>query len=448
MRKIFGFILLFLFVLTVQKSKAQTPTPTPAAATVQSGIKERLAAGEVTSISQTDNKISLQTSDGAIDVLISSTTVFKRVPPENPNIAAAVASSITDIGEKDKLLVTGVVSADKKTIPAKTVYLMSKSDIAKRDQTEKEMWRTRGISGKVVSVDFKTQSVTISTPARGMAPATSVVLTPKENAQYLRYAADSVKYSDAVGSSLAEIKVGDELRALGDKGADGLSFKAERFITGSFKQVAGKVTAIDLEKNEITIEDSQSKKPVVISIKSTSILKKIDPQQAQMMAMMSSGGFQMQGGGQGNATFTMNRPPQGEQPKGEQPKGEQTGQKPAQGSNPAGNGQPNGSPMVIQMGGNGQPGGRPMGGGRGDLNDFFDRLPNTTISEIKVGDTIGLSTSPGNVPNRFTAIKLLSGIEPILAAQQRMAAMGGGRGGDGNQPSFNIPGLDGGIGNP
>ena len=441
MNKILLLLLLSLFVVTIP---AQTPTPAPAAA--QSFIKDKLAAGEVSSINQTDKKIALQTSDGAIDIIILATTGFKRVPPENPVITAAVDASITDIGEKDKVLVTGAVSADKKTFTAKNIYLMSKSDISKKLTAEREAWRTRSISGRVTKVDFKTKEVTVAT--RGMMGETDVVVSPKENAEFLRYAPDSAKYADAVASNVAEIKVGDQLRALGDKSTDGLTFKAEKYLTGSFKTVAGKITAIDTAKNEITIEDSLNKKPTVIVVSSTTQLKQFPAEMAQNMArmmMMSSmgGGMQPAPGGQGgNATFTMTRPNGQEarpaNPQGGQPNGQ---------AQPTNNGQPNGQGQPN--GGNPNGGQRQFGmnrgtGGNGNLDDLLERVPTITIAELKVGDTIGVSSTPGNVPNRFNAIKLVSGVEPFLNMPQIQI---GGRNG-GNQPTINIPGLDGGFGNP
>jgi len=423
-------LLLSLFSLFLVSVPAQTPTATPAA--VPSGIKANLAVGEVTSVNQTDNKILLQTSDGAIEVVISSATVFKRVPPENPTLAAAVAAALSDIGENDKIVVTGVVSADKKTIPAKTVYLMTKSDISKRNQAEKELWRTRGISGRVVSVDFKTRNITLAT--RSMAGETNITVLPKENAEFLRYSADSVKFADAVASNLAEIKVGDQLRALGDRGTDGLTFQAEKYVSGTFRTIAGKVTAIDTAKNEITIENAQDKKQVTVILKNDTSMKKFPPEQAQMMAMaMSGGGMRPAPGGQGGNMVVM-RPPQGGQPAGQTPPS--TGNAGAQTGQPAGaNGQnrPEGTA------------GRPGGRGRGDFDEILERLPNLTLAEIKVGDMIGISTSPGTVPDRFTAIKLISGIEPFLTMPQ---VNGGGGRGNQQAPSFNIPGLDGGIGTP
>lgn len=435
MNKILLLLLLSFLVVTIS---AQTPTPTPAAA--QSFIKDKLAAGEVSTINPTDKKISLQTSDGAIDIIISSTTGFKRVPPENPVITAAVDASISDIGEKDKVLVTGVVSADKKTFTAKNVYLMSKSDISKKLAAEREAWRTRSISGRVTKIDFKTKEVTVAT--RGMMGETDVVVTPKETAEFLRYAPDSAKYADAVASNLAEIKVGDQLRALGDKSTDGLTFKAEKYLTGSFKTVAGKITAIDTAKNEITIEDSLNKKPTVIVISSTTQLKQFPAELAQNMARMMGGGGMQPGQGGGNQTFVFT---QGGGQQGVRPANPQGGQPTSQGQ-PNANGQPNGQGQPN--GGNPNGGQRQFGmnrgGGSGNLDDLLERVPTITIAELKVGDTIGVSSTAGNVPNRYNAIKLVSGVEPFLNMPQIQM---GGRNGN-QQPTINIPGLDGGFGNP
>jgi hypothetical protein len=110
--------------------------------------------------------------------MISEKTEFKRVPPENPVLKAAVASSVGDIAEGDKLMVTGFFAGDKKTLPARSVYLMTKSDIAQRHQKESQEWATRGISGKVTTVAQLTNQITVD--VRGIATTTSVVLSPKD----------------------------------------------------------------------------------------------------------------------------------------------------------------------------------------------------------------------------------------------------------------------------
>ena len=72
-------------------------------------MKPSVVTGEVTSLG--DGKIVLMTKDGSLDVLLSDKTVYKRVPPENPDPKAAVASALSDIGVGDKLLVTGIFPA-------------------------------------------------------------------------------------------------------------------------------------------------------------------------------------------------------------------------------------------------------------------------------------------------------------------------------------------------
>ena len=433
--------LLLIILAAAFSSFGQTPTAAPSPAP-EVGIKDRLAGGDVKKIVSAENKIEMMTKDGGIDVILSAATTYKRVSPEKPNLATASDATIADIGEGDKILVTGVVAADRKSIPAKTVYLITKSDIAKRNAAEKELWRTRGIFGRVASVDFKTQKVTIA--VRGAAGETNVVLSPKENAEFLRYAPNSVKFSDVVDSNLSEIKVGDQLRALGDKSTDGLAFTAEKFVSGSFRTVAGKVTAVDTVKNEVVIEDAQTKKPLTISFTSNSVMKRFPPEMARMMAMAQAGGF---GGAPGQGGNVSMRPPQG----ATTGTGAGAG-RPAQGGQPGA--QPGGQPTgQAGAGGQGQPGGgqRPGGGmggagrrGPGELDDMMERLPNIAVADLKIGDTIGISSTAGTDASRLTAIKLLAGVEAFLTAPQ-MPSMGAGRG---QAPNFNIPGLDGGFGNP
>ena len=86
-----------------------------------------------------------------------------------------------------------------------------------------------------------------------------MVLTPKDKATFLRYAPDSVRFDEAKASSLSEIMVGDQLKALGDKSSDGTSFAADEIITGAFQTVAGTVKTVDVEKSEIVISDFQTK---------------------------------------------------------------------------------------------------------------------------------------------------------------------------------------------
>ena len=382
------YISLILFVLAagmLSAISAQTPA---------GGAKPSVATGDVVSIGE--GKIVLQTKEGSLDVILSGTTEFKRVPPENPSLKSAVAASLSDIGAGDKLLVTGIMSEDKKTLPARAVYLMTKSDIAAKQAKDSARWTTRGISGRVSSVDQLAREIKIE--VRGLMNTTTVVLTPKADATFKRYAPNSVKFSEAKDSTLVEVQAGDMLRAVGDKGEDGTTFAAEEVVTGAFQTVAGTVKSVDVAKNEVVITDAQSEKDVTVELGSGSLLKKFPEEFATRMAQIPGG----QGGGM-------------------RPGG-------AGGQRPAGAGQ------------GGQPGMGRGGQRAGGMDDMLERFPTITAADLKAGDVIAVSSSKNHTPDRITAIKVLAGVEPFLKAAQMQAAASGNRQ---VTQSLNIPGLDG-----
>lgn len=371
-------------------------------------IKPSVVTGDVVSISA--GELVLKTNAGDIIVEWSEKTAFKRVPPENPKLSAAVDASRSDIGEGDKLVVSGVFSNDRKRLPARTIYLMTSADIARKQAEESRRWATRGMSGRVTSVNQETKQISVE--VRNLMGSSTVVITPKENAVFRRYAPDSVKYSEAVIGSITNIQSGDMIRALGDRGADGLSFAAEEIVSGAFQTHAGTVKAVDTEKREITITDLQTEKDVVVSLGPASVLKSFPAEMAQRMASFQPGGQ--------NGMRPAGQPGQGMQPAGERPSGQATAGQGRQG-----------------------PGGGPMAGGtRGGIDDMFERLPVIAISEIKAGEIIAVSSSKNGDPSRITAIKLLAGVEPFIRAAQASGQMQrGGRGGVSG--SFSIPGIDG-----
>jgi hypothetical protein len=327
--------------------------------------------------------------------LISASTEFKKIAPDNPSLRAATTASVSDISVGDKVLVSGMVADDRKSVPAKTIYLISKSDIEQRRRRETEEWRTRGITGRITGYNPQTQAMTVS--MRGLMGETTITVTPKDGVEYLRYAPDSVEFSEAKKSSFNEIAPGDSLRALGTRSADGTQFVAEKIVTGAFVTVGGSVSAIDTEKGEVTVKEIGTNRSVTVSITKGSVLKQFPADMVQRF----TGGAGM--GGPGGATSI--RPPQ-------------AGQSP--------------------QGGAQQQGGMMRGGSAG-LDDLFERFPSITISDLKVGQMIAVSSSKGADPTKINAIKLLSGVEPFLTQPQggRRPAMGGADSG------FSIPGLDG-----
>ncbi len=374
-------------------------------------VKPSLIAGDVVSVQP--GKIVFTTKDGEMSATLSEQTEFKKIPPDNRKMSAAVPAALDDIEAGDKIVVSGFPADDKKSVPARTVYLMSKSELAAAKAKELEKWRTRGISGRVTAVDPATGQISIDVTSLGS--TTKVVLTPKEQAKYLRYAPNSVAYSEALPSKFADVAAGDMLRAVGDRSADGASFAAEEILTGAFQTHAGTVKSVDIAKNEVVITELQSKKDVTVSLGSASMMKKFPEQMAQMLAARQSGGEQA-GPGAPAAQGGQTPPRMG---------GGQGGQAPGR-----------------MNGGQGGPG----GGARGGIDEMLDRFPNVTAADLKVGDMIAVSSSKSSTPDHITAIKLLAGVEPFVRMAQ-MSAAGGRSRGPGSQ-SLSIPGLDGGFDMP
>src|SRR5207247_982509 len=72
-------------------------------------------------------------------------------------------------------------------------------------------------------------------------------------------------------------------------------------------------------------------------------------------------------------------------------------------------------------GGPGAGGGR-MGGGGTNIQDMLERLPTISIADVKLGDTIIVSSTKGADPTRLTAISVISGADTLLnmmAARQQ-----------------------------
>ncbi len=370
---------------------------TAAASSTAAGqaVKPSVIAGDVTSIDE--KTATVATKSGPVVVNFTDQTVFKKVSAVNPDFKTATDGAKTDIGVGDRLTVTGILAADGRSLPAKNVYFITKADVAAKNAKETEEWRRRGIAGKVTNVNTQTGQLTIE--VRGLMGSTSTVLTPKEGADFLKYAPDSVRFDEAVKSSLAEVNVGDMLRALGDKSADSTSFAAERVITGAFQTIAGTVVSVDAAKNEILIKNLQDKKEITVAVSDSTVIKKFPVEMAERLA--GAGGARPMGGG--NVQMRPANP-------GGQP-------------GPAGGGRPG-------MGGP---------GGGGSIDDMIERFPNMAASDLAAGDMIAFSSSKNGNAARVKAIKVLAGVEPFIRLAQ---ATSGGRRGQGVDGGFSIPGLD------
>ncbi len=412
----------------------QTPTPQTTPAIVS-------LVGEVKAIDATAKQIVLRADSGVISTInLSDKTQYKRLPPGETTLAKATDITLTDVGPGDRVLAQWRAGADVKTAPSPRVVVMNKADLTKKQDQERAQWRRRGVSGIVISVNASTQEITVSSRSLMGAPQ-SVIIPVTDKVLMRRYAPDTIpKYSEAKPSKFEEVKVGDQLRALGDKSTDGTHLTAEEVLFGTFKIVGGTVTAIDSAANQIKINDLSTKKPLTIVLKPDSVLRRF-PENA---AMMFGGGGGPGGPGAGAGPGAGGQGGAGQKPAGAGPGTPgATGQGGA-GQKPAGVG-----PGGPQGAGPGGPQGGGMRGGGGNMADLLERLPTISINELKVGDTIIMSSLPGSDPTQFTAISLVSGIEPLLQMMAARPQVGGGarpQGGVDLNGSFG--GMFGGIGGP
>jgi len=308
-------------------------------------------------------------------VVLSDVTTYSRLAPGETTMDKATSITLADLGEGDRVMASGKTADDRKSIPARKLVVMTKTDIAKKQEHERLEWRQRGILGVISAVKPATKEVTVSTRnATGTQP---VIIPISDKVDLRRYAPDSIKFTDAKQSDFTELKVGDQVRALGNKSADGMRFTPEKVVTGSFRTVAGTVTAIDAATGQIKINELEKKQPLTIVIKPDSVLRKFP---AEFGAMGGRG----PGGGQGG---------------------------------PGGGGQRSGNGQAAAAGGasGGAGQGQGMRPGGGNIADMLERLPMISTTDLKVGDTIIVSSTKGADPTRLTAITLVSGADTLLA---------------------------------
>src|SRR5712671_724359 len=273
--------------------------------------------GEVKAIDSTSKQMVVRADNGVLfTVTLSDRTQYLRVAPGETSLAKATKITVADVGGGDRVLARGRGAADQKTVPALQVVVMSKADLAKKQEADRAEWRRRGVSGIVASLNPSTQEITVSSRTMQGTPQ-AVIIPVTDKVLMRRYPPDTIpKYSDAKPSKFEEVKVGDQLRALGDKTADGTPLTAEEVVFGTFKIVGGTVTAIDATTNQIKINDLQTKKPLTIILKPESVLRRFPEG-----GMFGGGGGPGAGNGapgQGQAQGQAQQRPQGAGPGGPQ----------------------------------------------------------------------------------------------------------------------------------
>jgi hypothetical protein len=311
--------------------------------------------GTVTTLDPAAMRATVQTDAGeTLTVTFAADTRYLRVPPDAKTFESGTKITLSEVGVGDRVYAGGRYEAETKSVAARLLVVMSKSDIERRRESEQAEWRRRGLAGTVSAVDAQKQEITVQVRSREGAKSMTLGVGP--DTVFRRYVPDTVKFSEARPSTLAELKAGDQLRALVKQGGEGVRPVCEEVVSGEFLTVGGTVTAVDASKGEIKINLLKTQKPLTINLKPETLLRRVGP---DVLAALGAA-----------------------------------------------------RPQTVATP---QPATPAAPGAKGvDLQEMLDRLSPLEFEQVKPGQMIVVSSTKGADPNRVTAITVIAGLDPLL----------------------------------
>lgn len=397
---VFGFVALGAANSWAAGSSFPAPAQQPAAPA--SAVKQ--VVGTIKAI---NGKTITLTSDAGANVFatVTDSTRIVRVEPGQTDLKTAVPLTFEELQTGDRILIRGALSADGTSLTASGVIAMKHADLQAKQQQVLDDWQKRGIGGLVSSVDPAAGVINVSVVTAG--GARTIAIHTSKSTILRRYAPDSVKFDDAKLSAVADIRPGDQLRARGARSQDGAELTADEIVSGSFRNISGTVVSVDAASNSLTVTDLVTKKPVVVKVTAQSQIRKLSPAVAQGLAAR------------------LKRPAATETASGNAPAA-------AAGA---------GAGARTPGGAVGAPGGGAGGGGRGggaaDFQQVVSRMPPATLMDFQKSDAVMIVSTSSTDNSGVTAITLVGGVEPILAASPNASqdmvlspwTVGGGEGG-------------------
>ncbi len=363
--------------------------------------------GVVTQVDPATRQLSVKNDQGEIFAvgLAEAGKVIKTAPGAK-DLKDAQPIALTAVVTGDRVIATGLLNAELKTMEAQRVIVMSKAEIVKKQERDKAEWTRRGWSGRIVSAKGDAVKLVLPSMTAQAAPK-EVLVKIGEKTVIRRYAPDSIRFADAKNGAVAEMAKDDQVRVIGEKNADGTEMAAEELVFGTFRNTAATIVSINGETGEIQAKNWETNKPVTIKTAADSQLKRLP----EFFSRMAAGGGMRQGPGGGASPVPL-------------------------GGGTAGAMRPGGPGGLGAGPGGPGSGGRP-GGGSADMSGMLDRLPQLKVTDFKVGDQVVISHTKGLKNDEITAITMLAGVEGILTGiQQANASRGPGMGGGGMDLGF------------
>jgi hypothetical protein len=332
--------------------------------------------GPITRVDSTAHTITVKDDKSATEytVQVGATRTLLKVAPGAKDLKSATRISPDDLATGDRVDVRGFKGDAADSIAARSVVLMSARDLLQKHQSDLAAWQN-SVNGTVNSVDTLSGTINITSKTPG-GPKPLVVHAPA-TVEFTRYAPDNPKVP--APSQIAEIQSGDQLRIIGQQSDDGSAITAQKIFSGSFRTIAGTVSALSPDGKKITLKDLQTKRAVDVVLTTDSVIRKLPPEMATRLARRF------------NPSLAATTP----------------------GSGAAGNQQPP-APAPAQTEG---PSGGGMRGGRGgDLSQLLSHVPEINISELKAGDAVVVSGASGTDKSQLIASSIIAGVEPIFQA--------------------------------
>jgi hypothetical protein len=324
-------------------------------------------------------ELTVATDQGTqIQVTLSPETRLLRLAPGQTDWKRATPVLPSDLAVGDRVLARGSADTPASGLRATTVLVMKRQDIAQRNRQELAEWQRHGVGGLVRQVDARARTITIA--VSGMAGSRSILVRTSPQTTFRRYAPDSVRWADTVPSGFAQIRPGDQLRAKGSRSEDSSEIQAEEIVTGSFRNLSGKIVSVDAVRQMLTLKDLATRSDVTVAITPDSQMRKLPPHLAQALAERL-------------------HPTGRAANKGEADGGDSAGEKTTKSS--AANGESK----------------------RGEeLNQMLAKLPALSLETLHKGDAVMIVSTPGSEHKLPAVVTLLGGVEPLLTS----APAGGG----------------------
>lgn len=352
--------------------------------------------------------LSLKTDKGEMPVIkFDERTQFILLPAGETDAKKGTRAAAADVSAGDRVIAR--MLPDDESKPAVFLYFSKQGDLAQLHKKTEEEWANQSVFGTVKSVDPAAKRIVIAARG-GFGPPKDVTLDASGPVEYLRFSLDTGKY-EASAAGITPIQVGDQVRLIGQKNADGSEIKLEAIQSATFRSLPVSVKSVDAASNTILATDLSTKKPITIEVKPGTQLKRLDDQTATLMARRLNPSYQAETGRGGRGGAAPDNP------------GAASGR----------------GGFAGGFSGRGAGGGR--AGRGGDPNRILDQQPTIQLSDLKAGEPVVVTGGPTPDMAKLTATSVVAGVEPILraapdrgpdplAGNWNFGDLGGGGGGD------------------